>query len=85
LDEVRNLPLFIAHGRESQNYPVDQACEELRLFHTAGLRVTLRQYPCEDELHAQMLHDMDVWMMEHVTGVSSSVGEDLTTQPGEDN
>ena len=27
-----------------------------------------RQYPCGDELNTQMLHDMDAWMMEIVTG-----------------
>ena len=28
------------------------------------MHVTLRQYPCGDELNAQMLHDMNVWIME---------------------
>ncbi len=72
LDEARKLPLFIAHGRSSELYPVDKTCDELRLFHTAGMHVTLRQYPCGDELDTQMLHDMDVWMMEQVTGAALS-------------
>ncbi|MFV1969352.1 MAG: alpha/beta hydrolase, partial [Pirellulaceae bacterium] len=71
LDEARSLPLFIAQGRDSERYPIDRTCEELRLFHVAGLSVTLRQYPCGDELNTQMLHDMDSWMMEIVTGVTS--------------
>ena len=33
------------------------------------MSVTIRQYPREDELDSLMLHDMDVWIMEHVTGV----------------
>jgi hypothetical protein len=33
--------------------------------------VTLRQYPCGDELNTQMLCDMDRWMMEIVTGISA--------------
>ena len=81
LDWARKLPLFIASGRESIEYPVEQTCEELRLFHAAGLSVNLRQYPCGDELNTQMLHDMDVWMMEQVTGVSSS--DDHQTPLGE--
>lgn len=71
LDEARSLPLFIAQGRDSEQYPIERTCEELRLFHVAGLSVTLRQYPCGDELNTQMLSDMDSWMMEIVTGVNT--------------
>ena len=76
--QVRGLPLFIAQGRDSQQYPLERTCEELRLFHAAGLSVTLRQYPCGDELNTQMLHDIDVWVMEQVTGVSSDTGGELS-------
>jgi len=72
LDEARSLPLFIAQGRDSELYTIERTCEELRLFHVAGLSVTLRQYPCGDELNTQMLHDMDSWMMEIVTGITSA-------------
>jgi phospholipase/carboxylesterase len=75
LNRARRLPLFIAHGRDAENYPVDRVCEELRLFHTAGLNVSLRQYPCGEELTTKMLHDMDVWIMEHVTGQKMSQEE----------
>lgn len=68
LTEARSMPLFIAQGRDSERYPIQRTCEELRLFHAASLSVTLRQYPCGDELYTQMLHDMDQWMMEIVTG-----------------
>jgi phospholipase/carboxylesterase len=71
LDGVRKLPLFIAQGRDSQHYPVDRTCRELKLFHAAGMNATLRVYPCGDELTAKMLHDMDVWIMDRVTGVES--------------
>jgi hypothetical protein len=63
------LPLFIAQGRDAQRYCVDRSCDELRLFHTAGMSVTVRQYPCGDELTTNMLSDMDRWMMELVTGI----------------
>ena len=68
INEARSLPLFIAQGRDSQSYPLERSCEEIRLFHSAGMSVTLRQYPCGDELTTKMLHDMDVWIMEQVTG-----------------
>jgi phospholipase/carboxylesterase len=68
LTDLRNVPLFIAQGRDSEIYPVERLCTDLRLMHSAGLSITLRQYPCSDELNTQMLHDMDAWMMEIVTG-----------------
>jgi phospholipase/carboxylesterase len=83
LAQTRSLPLFIAQGRSSLEYPVEQTCADLRLFHVAGLSVTLRQYPCADELDTQMLHDMDVWMMEQVTGVRMSSGDDAHCWPSE--
>ena len=69
LGSVRRLPLFIASGRDSKKYSIEDCCEELRLFHTAGLSVTLRQYPCGDEIVTNMLGDMDRWIMEQVTGI----------------
>jgi phospholipase/carboxylesterase len=82
--EARQLPLFIAQGRHSQRYPVETTCQELRLFHAAGMHVTLRQYPCGDELNPQMLHDMNVWIMEQVTGVTTTETESLSPQYGDD-
>ena len=64
LELIRQLPLFIAAGNDAEEYPIDRTCEELRLFHAAGMSVTIRQYPCDDALTTQMLHDMDGWIME---------------------
>lgn len=69
LNRCRKLPLFLAQGRDAIDYPVDQMCRDLRLFHIGGFSVTLRQYPCGDELTSQMLSDMNSWVMEAVTGV----------------
>ncbi|MFO0869787.1 MAG: PHB depolymerase family esterase [Pirellulales bacterium] len=68
LPQIRRLPLLITHGRDARLYPVDQLCNDLRLFHTAGLSVTVRQYPCGDELTTKMLQDLNTWLMEQVTG-----------------
>lgn len=70
LSEARRLPLFLAHGRDSTECPAELICADLRLFHSAGLDVTLRQYPCGHLLDPMILSDMDRWMMEQVTGES---------------
>ena len=64
---ARRLPAFLALGRDSEVYGPDKACDDLRLLHTAGVSVTLRQYPCGHELTTQMLRDVDRWIMEQIT------------------
>ena len=64
---ARSLPAFLALGRDSDVYGPERACEDLRLLHTAGVSVTLRQYPCGHELGEQMLRDVDRWVMEQIT------------------
>lgn len=73
LNALRQVPVFIAHGRDAMLFSVDQLCDDLRLMHCAGLSITVRQYPCGDELNSQMLRDMDAWMMEIVTGTPSQL------------
>ncbi|MEZ6109805.1 MAG: dienelactone hydrolase family protein [Pirellulaceae bacterium] len=68
LEGARRLPLMIARGSESRSYPVETLCEELRLFHAARMKVTVRLYPGDGELTTKMLQDMDHWIMEQVTG-----------------
>lgn len=68
LAQVRKFPLLLAHCRDSQAYPIDRVCQEIALFHAAAMSVTLRQYPCDDEITTQMLSDLDRWLMEQVTG-----------------
>jgi phospholipase/carboxylesterase len=64
---ARRLAVFLGTGRISQEYPAAQVCEDLRLLHAAGLSVTLRQYPCGDELMPQMLSDLDRWIIEQIS------------------
>ena len=72
---ARRLGMFLATGRGSSDYPADQVCEDLRLLHTAGLSVTLRQYPCGHELLPQMLADINRWIMEQINPSSTSAVE----------
>jgi len=71
LKTVRQLSVMIQHSRDSKDYTTEKMCNDLRLFHSAGLKVTVRQYPCGDELTTKMLSDINVWIMEQVTGTSS--------------
>jgi predicted esterase len=80
---ARGLPLFIGQGRESRIYSPQRTCDELRLFHSAAMHVTLRQYPCADEMTTRMLGDLNAWIMEQVTGVCEAETCDLMAFPNE--
>jgi phospholipase/carboxylesterase len=69
---ARRLGMFLATGRTSRDYAATQVCEDLRLLHTAGLSVTLRQYPCGHELQPQMLSDVDRWIIEQINPSATS-------------
>ena len=64
----RELPVFWAHSRKSESFAEADLCAQLRLLHIAGFSVTLRQYPCGDELTAQMFNDINVWIMDAING-----------------
>jgi phospholipase/carboxylesterase len=81
IDAARDLPVFLAHGRHGVSYDEERVCKDLRLLHAAGISVTLRQYPSADELTTRMLADLDVWLMEIVTGASTT---GATAFPAED-
>ncbi|MDX1962547.1 MAG: alpha/beta hydrolase-fold protein [Pirellulales bacterium] len=83
LHEARELPLFITTCKESQLYPEHQVCEQLRLFHAAGLNMMLRQYPGEDGLTDLMLADMDRWLMEQINQPRRSVSAAQAWAPTE--
>ncbi len=68
---ARKLPIFLSVGRYSSRYPAGKVCENLRLMHTAGMSVSLRQYPCGHELMHQMLNDIDRWIIEQITSDES--------------
>jgi phospholipase/carboxylesterase len=72
LGDARRVPIFLACGRDSHSYPTLEVCDNLRLFHSAGMNVSLRQYPCAHEIVPAMLGDMDRWMMEQISSASSS-------------
>lgn len=73
LSHARRVPLFLACGRDSRSYATAEVCRNLKLFHSAGMNVSLRQYPCGHEIVPAMLADMDRWIMEQISGDSSMV------------
>jgi phospholipase/carboxylesterase len=70
LIDARRIPVFLACGRDSDKYPTASVCDNLKLFHSAGMQVALRQYPCGHQITSDMLSDMDRWLMEQITGQS---------------
>jgi len=77
---ARRMPVWIAHGRDSESYTEHRLCDELRLFHVAGMSLNVRQYPCGQEVTTQMLSDLNAWVMQIVTGVDMS--SDASSQRG---
>jgi phospholipase/carboxylesterase len=68
INELRQVPCLLATTRDSRIYPPSRVCSDLRLLHSAGCTVALRQYPGCDDVTTDMLADMDRWLMELVCG-----------------
>ncbi len=73
INSVRRLPLFVAAARQGTYYPTQQVCDDLRLFHSAGMSITLREYPGDDGLSQMMLGDIDRWIMEQIVSPAALV------------
>jgi phospholipase/carboxylesterase len=63
---ARGMKIFLAAGQEAETYSQSDVSRDLRLFHSAGMAVCLRLYPCGDEVTTTMLSDMNRWIMEQV-------------------
>jgi phospholipase/carboxylesterase len=82
LDAARRLSAFVACNRASRCYPTEAVCDDLRLLHSAGMSIMLREYPGVDGLLPQMLADMDRWLMDQITGGIAAVAPSTSSQPG---
>lgn len=67
LKVARQIPILLAHYRNSRNFSEQRLCENLILLHSAGFSVTMRQYPCDDVGCEQVFRDVNRWVMESVT------------------
>ena len=65
---TRQLPVFLGQSRQDTAFSEEQFCDGLRMLHVAGFSVTARQYPGGEQINTQMLHDIDVWIMELING-----------------
>ena len=63
VNRLRQLPLLLACGQNASLFDQQLVCDNLRLLHTAGMVVALRQYPCADDLRTTLLKDLDHWVM----------------------
>lgn len=79
LRSVRKTPVFMAQSREDETYGESAFCDDLKMLHVGGFSVTARQYPGSEPLMDQMLHDIDVWMMEIINGYDMTTSSDQTT------
>ncbi|WP_425398285.1 alpha/beta hydrolase [Aeoliella sp.] len=68
VNRLRTLPFFLASAREFEGYPEPTVCHDLRMLHSAGCGVSLRQYPGDDDLTTSMLADVNRWIMDQVCG-----------------
>jgi phospholipase/carboxylesterase len=68
LSAIRSHQLLMMYGEQSPIYSANDVCADLPLFHAAGLKISMRQYPGDGELTTQMLRDLNIWLMERVTG-----------------
>jgi phospholipase/carboxylesterase len=68
INDARRVPLLVAMARSSPTYSEARVCSDLKLMHSAGCTVALRQYPGADDLTTAMLSDLNVWAMELVCG-----------------
>ncbi|MGD9645230.1 MAG: alpha/beta hydrolase [Pirellulales bacterium] len=73
LGEARGVPILLACGQTSREYPQADVCSDLRLLHSGGMNVALRIYPCGDEISPLMLPDMNRWIMDLVIGCPQAV------------
>lgn len=68
VNDLRELPMLLSAGKQSEAYPEPRVCRDLALLHSAGCRVAIRQYPGSDDLTDTMLADLNRWAMKIVCG-----------------
>jgi phospholipase/carboxylesterase len=67
LEEVRALKVFIGHGIANSIVPMGLVRQDERLLYSAGVDVDLNTYPTNHRLHADMLRDLNRWIIARCT------------------
>jgi phospholipase/carboxylesterase len=65
LPDIRRLRVFIGHGIANAVVPLTLARQDFRLLYTAGLSIEMHTYPATHRLHADMLRDINRWVIGH--------------------
>ena len=60
--------VFIGHGIANSIVPASMVRADRRLLWTAGVDVEMKTYPTNHRLHADMLRDINRWIITHCTG-----------------
>lgn len=63
LPEARSLRTFIGHGIANSVVPMSMAKADYRLLYAAGMDVEMHTYPTNHRLHADMLRDVNRWII----------------------
>ncbi|QDV67038.1 Phospholipase/Carboxylesterase [Rosistilla carotiformis] len=71
LAAARKLPMMMALGTDESTYPTNDLCRDLRHLHAARVGLDLRQYDVRNELHPQILSDVNEWIMALITGIDT--------------
>jgi phospholipase/carboxylesterase len=66
LPDVRRLRVLIGHGIANAVIPLTMARSDFRLLYGAGLDAQMNTYPTTHRIHANMLRDMNRWIIERV-------------------
>ena len=72
LPAVRDLRVFIGHGIANAIVPLGMARDDFKLLYTAGLQVDMHGYPTNHRLHADMLRDLNRWIISHCNELPSA-------------
>ena len=63
MPEVSSLRAFIGHGIANSIVPMSMVNQDYRLLYAAGLDVTMHTYATNHKLHADMLRDVNRWII----------------------
>lgn len=69
-ERIRSFPMLMTVGLKNDVFSPTFAAEQLKLFHAAGMSVSIRQYNTDSELLPQMFCDANRWMMERITAMN---------------
>ncbi|HZZ78668.1 MAG TPA: hypothetical protein VFE62_09125 [Gemmataceae bacterium] len=66
LPEMHELKVFIGHGIANSVVPSTLVRADRRLLYAAGVDVQMKTYPTNHRLHADMLRDVNRWIISHL-------------------